>query len=260
MMRLRAFWPGLLLGLVLAASFVSDVRAQSAGQGGFGGPGGGMGGPGGGRRGQGANPNRAPIPDNSVTPRGSDPEASDAVGLYSRLCVSIRGDRQKAIGIVGEGDTAIQKLEPAELRGLENGESGGIGWIIRMPLGEKLLLEYPPDGSCIVRAPRIKAGELEADFRNLLDQYSASGQFEIRRLADQTKVIEPPKSARGDDQPEEDHRHTDNKPKYHLLAYAMSLPDTGNSAELLVATTDSATVSIQGVLTFSIRPAGNAAH
>ncbi len=142
----------------------------------------------------GTNPNQSPIPDKSASPRTIDPEAYDAIDLYSRLCVSTRGDRARATAIVGDGDTAIEKMDEPLLRGMENGKSGGIGWIIRMPLGDRILLEFPPDGGCIVRAPRVKTSEMESAFRNLLDQFSASGQFTVHRVADQTKTIDEPAS------------------------------------------------------------------
>jgi len=123
----RAFWLGLLSGLALAALFSDAAMAQS-----------------GRSRPSGANPNQTPTPDKSASPRTIDPQAYDAIDLYSRLCVSTRGDRARAVTIVGEGDSAIEKMDPALLRGLENGASGGIGWIIRMPLGDRIILEFPP--------------------------------------------------------------------------------------------------------------------
>jgi hypothetical protein len=258
MMPARALRLGLALGLILAMAADGGAMAQLGGQGsgGFGG--------GGGRRGQqGANPNATPLPDHSGSGRTTDPEAHDAIDLFSRLCVSTQGSRERAIGIIGDGDSAIEKMEPPLLRGMENGQSGGIGWIIRMPLGEKILLEFPPDGSCIVRAPRVSAAELEAAFRNLLDQYSASGQFVIKREGEQTKAIEPPRR-RGEegDQPEappekpnDNWRKANDKLKYHIVVYTMTLPDSGRKAQLVVGTTDAKTVSIQGVLSYEMAPA-----
>jgi hypothetical protein len=268
-----------MLGLALAVSLTSDARAQlgggqggSSGNGQTGSPGGyggqgGLGGQGGmgGRRGQGGNQNTTPMPDKSSSPRTSDPEAYDAIDLFSRLCVSTQGSRARALGIVDDGDTAIEKMEPPLLRGLEGGQSGGIGWIIRMPLGDKILLEFPPDGSCIVRAPRVNAGQLEAAFRNLLDQYSASGQFDIRREGEQTKTIDIPKrksadaDADGDPDPAENPndnlRRISEKPKMHMMVYTMKLPDAGQSVQLVVATTASQAISIQGVLSYAPLPA-----
>jgi hypothetical protein len=244
--RRRGGWSWAILGLALAVSFAADALAQTGG--GFGG----------GRRGQAGNQNSTPLPDKSVNPRTSDPEAYDAIDLFSRLCVSTQGSRARAIGIVGDGDTAIEKMEPPLLRGLEGGQSGGIGWIIRMPLGDKILLEFPPDGSCIVRAPRVSAAQLEAAFRNLLDQYSASGQFEIKREGEQTKAIDPPGSKPSGDEadarPNDTLRKVSEKPKLHIVVYTMKLPDVAQTAQLAVATTDAKTVSIQGVLSYAMLP------
>ncbi len=255
----RAVGFGLLLGLALAAFFTSVFFTSGASaQMNYGGGGSQA------RRGQqpGAN-NREPIPDKSVSPRASDPEAYDAIDLYSRLCVSTRGDRDRASGIVGDGDTAIEKMDAPLLRGMENGQSGGIGWIIRMPLGDRILLEFPPDGTCVVRAPRVNAGQIETAFRNLLDQYSASGQFAVHRIADQTKTIEPsdkPKERRNE--PKDEQSGPDDKLKFHILAYSMVLPDSGKAAQLVLATTDSRSTSIQATISFSVPPetAGNDAH
>jgi hypothetical protein len=196
------------------------------------------------------------MPDKSKSPRTSDPEAYDAIDLFSRLCVSTQGSRARAVGIVGDGDTAIEKMDPPLLRGLEGGQSGGIGWIIRMPLGDKILLEFPPDGSCIVRAPRVTAAQLESAFRNLLDQYSASGQFDIKREGEQTKALDAPaaKGADPDSKPNEERHRGDDKPKMHLMIYSMKLPDADQTAQLVVATTDSKTVSIQGILSYAMLP------
>ncbi len=244
----------LLFGLLLALSVASDAFAQLGGPGG-GSQGGGSGGYGG-RRGQQGTQNSNPMPDPSSSPRTSDPEAHDAIDLFSRLCVSTQGNRERAVGIVGEGDSAVEKMEAPLLRGLENGQSGGIGWIIRMPLGEKILLEFPPDGACIVRAPRVNAAQLETAFRNLLDQYAASGQFTVKREGEQTKAIDPPgaKSAEPEKKSSNDFRRDVDKLKYHLVVYSMDLPDIGRTAQLVVATTDAKTVSIQGVLSYAVAP------
>ena len=244
----RAIGFGLLLGLALAAFFTSAASAQMN----YGGGGSQA------RRGQqpGVN-NREPIPDKSVSPRSTDPEAYDAIDLYSRLCVSTRGDRDRAIGIVGDGDTAIEKMDAPLLRGMESGRSGGVGWIIRMPLGDKILLEFPPDGTCVVRAPRVNAREIETAFRNLLDQYSASGQFAVHRIADQTKTIESSdKPKERHDEPKDEQSGPDDKLKFHILAYSMVLPDSGKSAQLVLATTDSRSTSIQATISFAV-PAEN---
>src|SRR5690349_17374444 len=109
----RAFW----LALTLAALFSGAASAQSYGLA------------------PGVNPNQSPIPDKSASPRSIDPQAYDAIDLYSRLCVSTRGNKERAVAIVGNGDSAIETMDASLLRGLENGQSGGLGWIIRMPLG-----------------------------------------------------------------------------------------------------------------------------
>jgi hypothetical protein len=243
MKGLRATALGPLFGLMLAAFFSAAALAQSGPPAGYGG----------GRMPQsGANPNRPPIPDQSASPRTVDPEAYDAIDLYSRLCVSTRGDRARAIAIVGDGDNGIEKMDAPLLRGMENGQSGGIGWIIRMPLGDRILLEFPPDGGCIVRAPRVRAAEMESTFRNLLDQYSASGQFTVRRVADQVQSIDPPPA-----QPDKDtNRKAGEKMKFHVLGYRMELPDSGKQAELVLATTESQAANIQATLSFVIPPDG----
>jgi hypothetical protein len=243
MKGLRAIGHGLRFGLVLAALFSGAASAQS----GYGRP------PSGG-----ANPNREPLPDQSASPRTVDPEAYDAIDLYSRLCVSTRGDRTRATAIVGDGDTAIEKMDAPLLRGMENGKTGGIGWIIRMPLGDRILLEFPPDGGCIVRAPRVSVAEMEKTFRNLLDQYAASGQFTVHRVADQTQSVDSATRPSGKDagaKPSE-------KMKFHILGYRMMLPDSGKQAELVLATTESAAANIQATLSFVIQPenAGNDAN
>src|ERR1700761_7587665 len=203
----RAFWLGLVPALALAALFSGTAAAQSSYNR---------------TRPAGVNPNQSPVPDQSASPRTIDPQAYDAIDLYSRLCVSTRGDRARAQSIVGEGDSAIEKMDAPLLRGLENGKSGGVGWIIRMPLGDRIILEFPPDGTCIVRAPRVKTSEMESAFRNLLDQFSASGQFVVRRVADQTQSFDDPDAKGPGNKPKEDppkderqQRHPPDKVKFH---------------------------------------------
>jgi len=240
MKRLRAIGLGPLFGLALAVFFSAVALAQSGSPGSYGGR----------RQPQGVNPNQAPLPDDTASPRTVDPEAYDAIDLYSRLCVSTRGDRARATAIVGDGDTAIEKMDAPLLRGMENGQSGGIGWIIRMPLGDRILLEFPPDGGCIVRAPRVRAKEMENTFRNLLDQYSASGQFTVRRVADQMQSVDPPKPSGKDP----DRKVSTDKLKFHVLGYRMQLPDSGKQAELVLAVTESEAANIQATLSFVIQP------
>jgi hypothetical protein len=226
----RAFW----LALTLAALFCGAAAAQSY------------------SRAPGVNPNQSPIPDKSASPRSIDPEAYDAIDLYSRLCVSTRGSKDRAVAIVGNGDSAIEAMDAPLLRGLEGGQSGGLGWIIRMPLGDRILLEFPPDGTCIVRAPRVKTSEMENAFRNLLDQFSASGQFVVQRVADQTRSIDAPAGKPGDPhmaKPGE-------KMKFHVLGYHMTLPDSGRQAELVLATTESPAANIQATISFVVLPEG----
>ncbi|MDB5392850.1 MAG: hypothetical protein JWM91_356 [Rhodospirillales bacterium] len=252
----RAFGFAFLLCLSLAGFFLPDASAQmNGGQMGGGNGGEGSGGmPG--RRGQsgGNGHNRQPVPDQSVSPRSSDPEGRDAIELYSRLCVSTRGSRAQAIGIIGDGDSAIEKMTEPMLRGLENGQSGGIGWIIRMPLGDRILVEFAADGTCLVRAPRANTGQIEAAFHGLLDQYAASGQFDVRHGGEQTKSFDT--SGRPENPaPRSDERHRDaNKLKVHFIYYTMKMPDTGRTAELGLATTDSRSVQVQATLTYATRP------
>jgi hypothetical protein len=258
----RAVWAGVILAILLASGAAAQTTGPDGGAGG-GSSGGipGSGGSGGGRRGVLGGPSRAPLPDQSSSPRTSDPEAYDAIDLFSRLCVSTRGDRTRAIAIVGDNnDGAIEKMDPPLLRGMENGQSGGVGWIIRMPLGDKLLLEFPPDGSCVVRAPRVDAGQLERSFHNLLDQYAGSGQFDIRREGEETRLVDPPAKKPGDatqpaaGAPKQEWRVDSDKLKYHILAYSMKLPDLDRPAHLVLATTESEAVAIQGVLSYAILP------
>ena len=188
-----------------------------------------------------------------VMPKGTDPEAHDAIDLFARLCVSTRGDRARGVAIIGDGDSAIEKMDDPLLRGLEGGAPGGVGWIVRMPLGDKILLEFPSDGSCIVRAPRVNTAQLEFGLRNLLDQYSASGQFLIHRAGDGTKMVKlAPRHPEGQAGAAAEPEKAVEKVKYHIVSYDMTLPDTGRTADLMVATTESGNVSIQGVLSFQI--------
>lgn len=175
--------------------------------------------------------------------------------MFSRLCVSTHGDRAKAIQIVGEGNSAIEPMEPALLRDLENGKPGGVGWIIHMPLGDNVLLDFPPTGTCIVRVPRVQPAQMESAFRSLLDQYGANDQFAVHREGEQTKTLDAgPGQPGAVKAPEDDRRRMDGKLKVHFLVYSMSLPDTGRNAELVLATTESQAVSIQGTLSFEIAP------
>jgi hypothetical protein len=255
MKRPRPIGVGFFTALVCAVIFAPYASAQSGG-----GPGGDSGSPG--RRGQqGATRNREPLPDQSASPRTSDPEGHDAIDLYSRLCVSTRGNREQAKGIIGDGDSAIEKMTEPMLRGLENGQPGGMGWIIRMPLGDRILVEFTGDGTCLVRAPRANAGQIEAGFQTLLEQYAASGQFDVRRGGEQTKAFDMPAKSGGaqPDEPSEkvDERHKDaNKLKVHFIYYTMTMPDTGRTAELGIATTDSKSVQVQATITYAMRPIG----
>ena len=232
----RATGFGLMLTLAFAAFFLAPALGQSRPP-----P-------------SGANPNREPLPDQSVSPRSADPEAYDSIDLFSRLCVSTHGSQVRATAIVGGDDSAIEKMPPGMLKGMENGQTGGTGWIIRMPLGDRILLEFPPDGSCVVRAPHVRAAEIENGFRNLLDQYSANGQFAVHRIADQTRTIDP------DGKPVSSERgNSANNLKFHILAYHMSLPDSTGAAELVLQTTDSDKTGIQANIVYSQVPesAGN---
>jgi hypothetical protein len=181
----------------------------------------------------------------------TDPQAYDAISLFSRLCVSTRGNRGRAEGIVGNGDTSIEKMDPPLLRGLENGQSGGVGWIITMPLGDKVLLEFPPTGECVVRSPRADQPQLEAAFRNLLDQYASSGQFTVKREGEQSKLVDlqpdpnEAKSAQNSGVPKKP-----DKVKFNALVYSMTLPDEDRKAELALYSTQSTDVSIQATLTY----------
>ncbi len=263
---------GLLLALALAAFFMPEASAQvggggndgsgstaggpgSGGLGGGGLGGGGLGGgQGGGRRGQNAR-NRDLLPDQSATPRTSDVEGRDAIELYSRLCVSTRGNREQATGIIGDGDSAIEKLTEGQLRGLEGGKPGGVGWLVRMPLGDRIIIEFTGDGTCIVRAPRTVPSEIEAGFQELLNQYSASGQFDVHRGGETTKTFDQPGKPEANGGEAKDERHAAaGKLKVHFIFYTMHLPDTGHTAELGIATTDSREAQIQATLTYATRP------
>jgi hypothetical protein len=224
------------LGLALAVLLVPPASGQ-------------MGGGGQGKRGGSnhAGPNRG-TPNEAPEQKGPGPEEHDAIDLFSRLCVSTRGDRDRVVSIIGDGDSTVEKMDPPLLRGLENGVSGGVGWIIHMPLGEKLLVEFPPGGACIVRAPRINPAQLEGAFQNLLDQYGSSDSFKVHRLESQTKTVE------AEHRPGDDQGRPKEKLKYHLSVFDMTLPDTGKVAELGLATTDAKSVSIQATLSFQILP------
>jgi hypothetical protein len=168
-------------------------------------------------------------------PKMTDAEAQDAVDLFSRLCFSTRGDRARTASIIETGGSAVEPLDDKLLPTLHGGKPGGVGWKIRMPLGEDLVVDFPPDGTCIVRAPKVDADALEADLAELLDQISASGAFKVRYQGDETKTV-------------------DNM-KYRFSTYTVGLPDTGNRAIVLMAATDSKEVLLQGSLSFKIEAA-----
>ena len=174
----------------------------------------------------------APCRAEAVRAPADDVEAYDAAQLFSRLCVSTRGDRGRAAQILGGDDSAVEKLDEKMLLQLQGGKTGGVGWMIRMPLGEKLIFDFTAGGTCLVRAPRVSGPSLEERLDNLVDEIGASGQFKIRRLGDDTKTI--------------------NKQKYHFVSYSVRLPDTGETVELGVATTDAKDAFIQGTLTFQL--------
>ena len=152
--------------------------------------------------------------------------------MFSRLCLSTRGDRARAVAIIGNNDNGVEKIDDNSLQQLQGGP-GGIGWIVRMPLGERILAEFQPDGACVVRAPQVKSFAIENGLGNLLDQISASGQFKVRRLSAKEKTIE--------------------KSKYRFTTYAVQLPDGGGTAEVGVATTDAKT-AFTATLTFALMP------
>jgi hypothetical protein len=224
----------LALCLTLATLTALPARAQMGGQG---------------RRG-GSN-QAAPNQGNSnesTEHRGLGTEEHDAIDLYSRLCVSTRGDRARGTAIIGTDESAVEKMDAPLLRRLENGASGGVGWIIRMPLGEKLLTDFALSGACIVRAPKADPAQMEGAFQNLLNQYSANDQFKVRRVGDQVKTVDP------DSRPPGNSTKTNDKLKFHLLTYNMILPDTGDTAELRLVTTDAKSGSIQATLSFEVLP------
>jgi hypothetical protein len=227
----RAIGWSFCFGLTFAAFFTSAAFAQSDFNIGSGG--------------------RQPIPDQTASPRTTDPQAYDAIDLFSRICVSTHGDRTQTEAIVGDGDAAIEKMEPGLVRGLENGAEGGIGWIIRMPLGDRVLLELPGAGGCLVRAPHVNVAQLETAFRNLMEQYTGSGRFGVRRMADQTKTIDEPAHPAGPNgraaQPAE-------KIKFHILGYRMTMPDSQQTAEIVLGSTDSMTPAVQATLSFILQP------
>jgi hypothetical protein len=231
----RALGWSFCFALAFAAFFTSAVLAQSEFSAGPGG--------------------RQPIPDKSASPRTTDPQAYDAIDLFSRICVSTHGDRAQTQGIVGDGDAAIEKMEPDLVRGLENGAEGGIGWIISMPLGDKILLELPGTGGCLVRAPRVNTAQLETAFRNLMEQYAGSGRFGVRRLGDQTKTIDEPARPAG---PNGRPATPAEKIKFHLLGYRMTMPGSDQTAEIILASTESMTPAVQATLSFDILPAEKA--
>ena len=198
---------------------------------------------------------RQPIPDKSASPRTTDPQAYDAIDLFSRICVSTHGDRAQTEGIVGDGDAAIEKMEPALVRGLENGAEGGIGWIISMPLGDKILLELPATGGCLVRAPRVNTAQLEVAFRNLMEQYNGSGRFGVRRMGDQTKTIDEPAHPAG---PNGRPATPAEKIKFHILGYRMTMPGSDQTAEIVLGSTESMTPAVQATLSFVLLPAEKA--
>jgi hypothetical protein len=164
-----------------------------------------------------------------------DPEARDAVDLFSRVCLSTRGDRAQATAIMDTGGSAVEPLDAKLLPQLQGGKPGGVGWKIRMPSGEQLLIDFAPDGACMVRAPRVQAQALEARLDELLDQVSASGRFKVHPRGGEVKTID--------------------KLKYRFISYSMGLPDTGNTADILAATTDAKDVLIQGTLSFRVESA-----
>jgi hypothetical protein len=168
-------------------------------------------------------------------PKFTDPEAHDAVELFSRFCLSTRGDRARVADIMDSGDPTVEKLDDGTILRLQNGKPGGIGWTLRMPLGEKLVLEFAGSGTCIVRAPRVEGPSLERGLDNLLAEIGSSGRFKVRLTGDDTKTI--------------------GKRKYHFVTYAMRLPDTGQTAEIGVATTDAKDGVIQGSLTYAMTAA-----
>ena len=122
-----------------------------------------------------------------------------------------------------------------------------------MPLGDAILVDFPATGACVVHVPRVGPAQLENAYRNLLDQYASSGQFEVKREGEQTKTMKSDGESAGR-MPGDDRRHSAGKLKYHFLAYSMSLPDIERSAELVLATSESQAVSFQGVLSFEIAP------
>ena len=175
-----------------------------------------------------------PYPDHPLAdkPRVSDPEAHDAVDLFSRLCVSTHGDRSRATEILADGDSSIEKLDSRMVRQMQGGKDGGIAWAIRMPLGEKLLVEFEPSGTCVVRAPRVDGRSLEDGLKNFLSEVAANREFKVRPAGDDEKTVD--------------------KRKYHFVTYSMHLPDTGQQVELGVATTDAKDAFVQGSLTYEI--------
>jgi len=93
---------------------------------------------------------------------------------------------------------------------------------------------------------------MENAFRNLLDQFAASGQFVVRRVADQNQSYD----ASGEKSSDERQRRPGGKITFHILGYRMTLPDTGRQAELVLATSDSPAANIQATISFVIPPEG----
>ena len=163
-------------------------------------------------------------------PMRTDPESHDALELFSRLCIATRGDRARTTAIIGEDDGTVERLSDEHLQG-----PNGAGWIIRMPLGDKLLVEFLASGACVVRAPRVDSDTLEFGLKTLLESVASSGQFKVRPEGEDTKTID--------------------KVKFHFVTYGLRLPDTGAIVEVGVATTDERKVSIQGTLSYVPLPA-----
>ncbi|HTJ62631.1 MAG TPA: hypothetical protein VL899_02380 [Alphaproteobacteria bacterium] len=222
---------GFCLGLGLAAFFVPAVHAQGYPDR------------------PGLQDRRQPIPDKTASPRTTDPQAYDAIDLFSRVCVSTRGDHNRASSIIGSGDSAIEPMEEGLLRELEDAP-GGKGWIIRMPLGDKILVELPGMGGCVVRAPRVNTAQLEVSFRNLLEQYASNERFIFRRLGEQTKTVDAPALPAG---PNGRPALPAEKMKFRILGYRMTLPDTGQSADLVVSMTESQRPIVQATISYMMR-------
>lgn len=162
-----------------------------------------------------------------------DPVAYDTIQLYTRVCVSTRGDSTRIVSIMGEkNDATVEKMDEKLVLALQNDQPGGRGWTVRMPLGETLLVETAPNDTCVVRAPRVNANALDAAFVGLIDQLGSSGQFKAKRVSDDRKTL--------------------NKRAYHFMTYHLNLPDTGETAELGLATTEAKDTSVQATMTYVI--------